>query len=65
MKASVLRDLTDDELLHERDEVRKKLFDLRIKKGMGDSSDQPLLLRTVRRDAARVETIVKQRGISA
>ncbi len=64
MKASALRDLSNDELLQERDSLRKKLFDLRIKKGAGDSSEQPLLLRSVRRDVARAETIVKERGIS-
>ncbi len=64
MKATALRDLSDDELLQARDDIRKKLFDLRIKKGMGDASEQPLLLRMVRRDVARVETVVKQRGIS-
>ena len=64
MKASALRDLSDDELLQERDDCRKRLFDLQIKKGMGDTSDQPLLMRTVRRDVARAETIIKQRGIS-
>lgn len=64
MKASALRDLSDDELLQAREDIRKKLFDLTIKKGMGDASEQPLLLRMVRRDVARVETVVKQRGIS-
>ncbi len=64
MKASSIRDLSNDELLQTRDELHRKLFDLHVRKGMGDSSEQPLLVRMVRRDFARALTILKQRGLS-
>ncbi len=61
MKTSNLRDLTEDELRNTHDETRKKLFDLRVSKSMGGTNDQPLMIRTVRRDLARIKTVMKER----
>ena len=65
MKASTIRDMNDEELMQAQEELQKKIFDLNVRKGMGDSSDQPLLVRMVRRDFARVKTVARERGLSA
>jgi large subunit ribosomal protein L29 len=54
-----LRDLTKDELLQKRDELRQELFNLRLRKSIRDL-DNPLKLRTLKRDIARVETILSE-----
>ena len=52
MKMDGLRDLTKDELLQKREEIREELFNLRLRKGIREL-DNPLKLRTLRRDIAR------------
>ena len=63
MKASKLREQTSEEMDSLRREMRKELMDLRIKgTHREDSPGQPLRKRTLRRDLARIETIMKERG---
>ena len=64
-KPAKLRDYAEDELLSLRDETRKDLVNLKIKRGMHDSSEQPLRIRTLRREIARIETIIRERGAGA
>ncbi len=59
MRMDTLRDLTKDELLQKRDELMQELFNLRMRKGIREL-DNPLKLRTLRRDLARVETILTE-----
>jgi large subunit ribosomal protein L29 len=60
MKAAELRDLGADELgVKERDLV-DELFRMRIKKSMGQL-EQPEKMKTVRRDLARVKTVLRQK----
>ncbi len=59
MRIDTLRDLTKDELLQKRDELMQELFNLRMRKGIREL-DNPLKLRTLRRDIARVETIMNE-----
>lgn len=54
-----LRDLTRDELLQKQDEVRQEMFNLRMRRGLR-GLDNPLKLRTLRREMARVETILSE-----
>jgi large subunit ribosomal protein L29 len=63
MKTAKLREMTTDELEHEAGELRKALFNLRLKKAIGqlEKSHQ---LRATRRDLARVLTLRRQRGLS-
>lgn len=63
MKAASLREQTDDELLQAHRDARRELCELRIKKGTGDGSEQPLRIRTLRRDLARVMTVLRERGL--
>jgi large subunit ribosomal protein L29 len=60
MKAAELRDLAADELgVRERD-LSDQLFRLRIQKSMGQL-EAPAKMRTVRRDLARVKTVLRQK----
>jgi large subunit ribosomal protein L29 len=60
MKAAVLRDLGADELgVRERD-LTDQLFRLRIQKSMGQL-EAPNKMRSVRRDLARVKTVLRQK----
>jgi large subunit ribosomal protein L29 len=59
MRIDALRDLTKDELLQKRDELMQEFFNLRMRKGIREL-DNPLKLRTLRREIARIETIINE-----
>ena len=58
MKDSI-NDLTYDELLVEKEELSRKLLDLRISKVMGHV-ENPLQLRFMRRSIARLNTVIHE-----
>jgi large subunit ribosomal protein L29 len=60
MKAVELRDLGADELGTKERDLTDQLFRLRIQKSMGQL-EAPEKLRTVRRDLARVKTVLRQK----
>jgi large subunit ribosomal protein L29 len=60
MKAAELRDLTSDELNTKERDLVDQLFRMRIQKSMGQL-EAPDKLRTVRRDLARVKTVLRQK----
>ena len=59
MKAQELRDLTIEEIFQKKEEVRKEIFNLRIRQATRQI-DNPLKLRELRRDFARINTIVRE-----
>ena len=60
MKAAELRDLGTDELGVKERDLTDQLFRLRIQKSMGQL-EAPAKMRTVRRDLARVKTVLQQK----
>jgi large subunit ribosomal protein L29 len=60
MKAAELRDLGDDELGVKERELTDQLFRMRIQKSMGQL-ESPDTMRTVRRDLARVKTVLRMK----
>ena len=64
MKAAAIREQTDDEVRELLRDTTKEFFGLKVKKGMGDSSQQPLRIRQVRRDLARIKTVMRERGVA-
>jgi len=60
MKAQNIRELTQDELQHQYDETVQELFNLKMQKSFGQL-ENPARLRILRRDVARLETILDQR----
>jgi len=60
MKARELREMTKDELLARLNELKEELFNLRTDKAMGRLG-QPHRFKLVRREIARVLTILKEK----
>ena len=60
MKAAALRDLGADELGVQERDLTDQLFRMRIQKSMGQL-EAPEKIRTVRRDLARVKTVLRQK----
>ena len=60
MKAAELRDLGVDELGTRERELQDQLFRMRIQKSMGQL-EAPDKIRLVRRDLARVKTVLRQK----
>ena len=60
MKAAELRDLGVDELGARERDLTDQIFRLRIQKSMGQL-DPPDKIRMVRRDLARVKTMLRQK----
>lgn len=66
MKTNDLRDLRDksaSELNDEMNELKEQLFKLRFQHAT-NQLDNPLQLKTVRRDIARIKTILRERELS-
>ena len=61
MKAAELRDLGADELGAKERDLTDQLFRMRIQKSMGQL-EAPDKMRTVRRDLARVKTVLRQKA---
>jgi len=61
MKAAELRDLGADELGVKERDLNDQLFRLRIQKSMGQL-EAPRKIRSVRRDLARVKTVLRQKS---
>ena len=61
MKAAELRQQTRDELRDKERELAEQLFALRLQKVTGQL-DNPAKIRLVRRDLARVMTVIRERG---
>ena len=60
MKVAELRDMNVDELQSREKELDDQLFRLRIQKSMGQL-EAPAKVREVRRDLARVKTILREK----
>jgi large subunit ribosomal protein L29 len=60
MKAAELRDFSPEELGSKERDLVDQLFRMRIQKSMGQL-EAPDKMRTVRRDLARVKTVLRQK----
>ena len=60
MQAKEIRDLTSDEIHQKERELAEELFRLRLRKSTGQL-DNPMRLRHLRRDIARLKTIQHER----
>jgi large subunit ribosomal protein L29 len=60
MKAAEVRNLGNDELTAKERELTDQLFRMRIQKSMGQL-ENPDKVRLVRRDLARVKTVLRQK----
>jgi large subunit ribosomal protein L29 len=64
MNASKLRDMTNDELQVKVNDLKNELFNLRFQLATGQL-DNPSRIKEVKRDIARVKTILRESDIRA
>ncbi len=62
VKASNLREQTDEELQNLMDETRSELANVRMMQRVGDGSQSPIKMRTLRREIARIKTVMQERS---
>lgn len=63
MKVNELRKLTSEDLTKKITESKKELLDLRIKQSTG-SLEKPSKIHELRKDVARMKTILRERELS-
>lgn len=63
MKARDLKEKSDSELIEQERELREELFNLRFQHATGQLENTMALVR-VKKDIARVRTVLRQRELS-
>jgi large subunit ribosomal protein L29 len=64
MRASDLREMTDAELQAQLDDAKEEYFNLRFQRASGQLEDFSRL-RMIRRDIARIKTVIRERELEA
>ncbi len=64
MKAEELREATDEELQEKEVEMRRELFNLRFQLATAQI-ENPMRVRVVKKDIARIKTILRERRSSS
>ncbi len=62
MKAKDIRDLTTEEIQSKLKDSKAELFNLRFQSTIGQL-DNPMKLKEVKRDIARMKTIIREREL--
>ncbi len=63
MKASEIRDLSEQELNEKLAELKQELFNLRFQHAI-NQLDNPMRMKAVKRDIARVKTFIRKQESS-
>jgi large subunit ribosomal protein L29 len=63
MNIRELREMPDDRLLNELEDLKESLFNLRFQKGFGQLED-PNAIGRAKRDVARIQTVIRERQIA-
>ena len=64
MKAKEVKEMTSEELVAKLAELKSELFNLRFRLASGQL-DNPVSIRTCKRDSARVNTEIRARELKA
>ena len=64
MKAEEIRELSDEDIRERIRELEESRFRLRFRSAT-EVLDQPLQFRTIRRDIARLKTVLRERELAA
>lgn len=64
MKASEIKEMTADELQEKLGELKQELFNLRFQHAV-NQLDNPMRMKAVKRDIARVKTFIRKQESSA
>lgn len=59
-RAREFRDLSNEELHTKTAELKKELFNLRVQQAMGQI-ENPMRLRSLRKDIAKAKTVLKEK----
>jgi large subunit ribosomal protein L29 len=63
MKVERMRDLSKEELIQLESDLKEELFNLRMQSS-AKKLDNPLKLRTLRKDIARIKTVLREEELS-
>lgn len=63
MNTADIRDLTDDEIQEQIGQAREELFRLRFRSATQEL-ESPALIKVLRRDIARMKTILRERELN-
>jgi len=63
MTVKEIRELENDALLVEIDELKEELFDLRFQQAVGQL-ENPARLKEIRKTIARIKTVITERELS-
>ncbi|MDY4186351.1 MAG: 50S ribosomal protein L29 [Candidatus Borkfalkiaceae bacterium] len=64
MKSKEIHDMTNEELANKLVSLKEELFNLRFRHATGQL-ENPNVLATVRKDIARVKTVIRERELKA
>ena len=64
MKIKEIKEMTNDELTSKLESLKEELFNLRFRHATGQL-ENPNVLSTVKKDIARVKTVIREREIKA
>ena len=64
MLASEIREMSDDDIRSRIEELERERFNLRFK-GATTPLEDPMRVRVIRRDIARLKTVQRERSLSA
>lgn len=63
MKIKQIRDNSSEEIRAQIQEAEREMLSIKMKKAAADGSTQQLKIRTLRRDVARMQTVIREREI--
>jgi len=64
MNAADIRELTSDEIAARIEQLQEELFRLRFRRATMEL-ENPMLLRTIKRDIARLKTVLRERELTS
>ncbi len=64
MKAKDFRDFSDEELVQKVTDLKTELFNLRFRAATGQL-ENPAVIKGVKKDMARVKTVIRERELNA
>lgn len=64
MKPAEVREMTTDEIAARIEQLQEELFRLRFRRATMEL-ENPMLLRTIKRDIARLKTVLRERELTS
>lgn len=61
MKASKIREQSDEELVQRSAELARRLIEVKVKRAVAEGAESPMQARNLRRELAQVKTILRER----